>query len=177
MSEGQEGSTPSRGVVKRRRRRPTRCAPDPTSPPPRWRPHWRISPYANTLDSKTAWPSRRDSLVARNVAAYVRWNAMAMVARPHIKNHGIGGHRSYASYRRSRGRLQWFFKEDDLVRLLPGPLFVGRHAAPFVEGGSLKPSSTIAARRWVEVVLLLLPTPTSCPTSGSSPPSPWASAL
>jgi pyruvate dehydrogenase E1 component len=95
-----------------------------------------ISPYANTLDSKTAAKlPPEDSLVARNVAAYVRWNAMAMVAKANIKNHGIGGHiASYASYSAIyEVGFNWFFKEDDLV-YFQGHSSPGVYARAFVEG-------------------------------------------
>ncbi|MCK9547586.1 MAG: pyruvate dehydrogenase (acetyl-transferring), homodimeric type [Sphaerochaeta sp.] len=95
-----------------------------------------ISPYANTLDAKTSakLPSE-DSLVARNVAAFVRWNAMAMVAKANLKNHGIGGHiASYASYSSIyEVGFNWFFKEDDLV-YFQGHSSPGVYARAFVEG-------------------------------------------
>jgi pyruvate dehydrogenase E1 component len=95
-----------------------------------------ISPYANTLDAKiSAKLPPEDSLVARNVAAYVRWNAMAMVAKANLKNHGIGGHiASYASYSAIyEVGFNWFFKEDDLV-YFQGHSSPGVYARAFVEG-------------------------------------------
>lgn len=95
-----------------------------------------ISPYANTLDAHTsAKLPAEDSLVARNVAAFVRWNAMAMVARANLKNHGIGGHiASYASYSSIyEVGFNWFFKEDDLV-YFQGHSAPGMYARAFVEG-------------------------------------------
>ena len=51
------------------------------------------TPYTNTIppEDEAKMPGE-DSLVARNVAAYVRWNAMAMVARANKDGRSLGGH-------------------------------------------------------------------------------------
>ncbi len=41
-----------------------------------------LTPYSNTILPENEEQIPGDSLLARNVAAYVRWNAMAMVAKP-----------------------------------------------------------------------------------------------
>ncbi len=95
-----------------------------------------ISPYANTLNGEgVAQLPQEDSLVARNVSAYVRWNAMAMVAKANLKHHGIGGHiASYASYSSIyEVGYNWFFKGDDLV-YFQGHSSPGMYARAFVEG-------------------------------------------
>ncbi|MFA5447841.1 MAG: pyruvate dehydrogenase (acetyl-transferring), homodimeric type [Sphaerochaeta sp.] len=95
-----------------------------------------LSPYANTLSADHPDQLPRDeSLVARNVAAYVRWNAMAMVAKANLKNHGIGGHiASYASYSSIyEVGFNWFFKGDDLV-YFQGHSSPGIYARAYVEG-------------------------------------------
>jgi len=56
------------------------------------------TPYANSLVPEDSEKMPGNSLTARNVAAYVRWNAMAMVAKANKLNEGIGGHiASFAS--------------------------------------------------------------------------------
>lgn len=95
-----------------------------------------ISPYANTLNGNgVSQLPQEDSLIARNVSAYVRWNAMAMVAKANLKNHGIGGHiASYASYSSIyEVGYDWFFKGDDLV-YFQGHSSPGMYARAFIEG-------------------------------------------
>ncbi len=95
-----------------------------------------ISPYANTLNGQEVEHlPKEDSLVARNVAAFVRWNAMAMVAKANLKHHGIGGHiASYASYSSIyEVGYNWFFKGDDLV-YFQGHSSPGMYARAYVEG-------------------------------------------
>ena len=54
------------------------------------------TPYVNTIQNGAKIPA--NSYIARNVAAYVRWNAMAMVVKANKKIDGIGGHiASFAS--------------------------------------------------------------------------------
>jgi len=56
------------------------------------------TPYANSLNASDSEKIPGNSLVARNVAAYVRWNAMAMVVKANKSFSGIGGHiASFAS--------------------------------------------------------------------------------
>lgn len=100
-----------------------------------------ISPYCNTLlpgeDDKL--PS--DSLTARNVAAYVRWNAMAMVARANKDGLALGGHiATYSSISAIyEVGFNWFFRGPetehgaDLV-YFQGHSSPGVYARAFVEG-------------------------------------------
>ncbi|MFA5514353.1 MAG: pyruvate dehydrogenase (acetyl-transferring), homodimeric type, partial [Sphaerochaetaceae bacterium] len=75
-----------------------------------------ISPYVNSPlhNGEVSLPAD-DSIVAKNVAALVRWNAMAMVAKANKKDHSIGGH--IASFASSSAIYEvgfnWFFKGPD----------------------------------------------------------------
>jgi pyruvate dehydrogenase E1 component len=56
------------------------------------------TPYVNTIspDRQPAFPGDRD--IERRIKSFLRWNALAMVARANLKADGIGGHiSSYAS--------------------------------------------------------------------------------
>ncbi len=56
------------------------------------------TPYVNTIPPEESDKMPGNTEVARNVAAYVRWNAMAMVDRANRDYPGIGGHiATYAS--------------------------------------------------------------------------------
>ncbi|HLW22279.1 MAG TPA: pyruvate dehydrogenase (acetyl-transferring), homodimeric type [Sphaerochaetaceae bacterium] len=101
-----------------------------------------ISPYTNTvIQDKEAVIPKDDSLIARNVSAFVRWNAMAMVARANNNDKGLGGH--IASYSSSSAIYEvgfnWFFKGPD-AEYGPDLIFFQGHSAPgmyaraFVEG-------------------------------------------
>lgn len=101
-----------------------------------------ISPYANSLRPETsATIDPKESLIARNVAAYVRWNAMAMVARANKDGKGLGGH--IASFASSSAIYEvgfdWFFKGPEAT-YGPDLIFFQGHSAPgmyaraFVEG-------------------------------------------
>ena len=58
--------------------------------------HKLTTPYTNTIENGVKIPT--SSNIARRVAAYVRWNAMAMVVKANKKIDGIGGHiASFAS--------------------------------------------------------------------------------
>ncbi len=60
--------------------------------------HQLSTSYINTIPIERSAELPGDSQLARNVAAYVRWNAMAMVAKANKKIEGIGGHiASFAS--------------------------------------------------------------------------------
>lgn len=102
-----------------------------------------ISPYVNTVindEEATSIPAD-DSLVAKNVSAYVRWNAMAMVAKANRDFPGIGGHiASFVSYSAIyEVGFNWFFKGPD-AQYGPDLVFFQGHSAPgtyaraFVEG-------------------------------------------
>ena len=104
-------------------------------------PYEATTPYANTIppDKSARMPS--DSLVARNVAAFVRWNAMAMVAKANKDYEGIGGH--IASFASSAVLYEvgfdYFFKGPespgggDLV-FFQGHSSPGIYARAFLEG-------------------------------------------
>ncbi len=101
-----------------------------------------ISPYTNTIaPERSAKIPKEDSLTARNLAAYVRWNAMAMVARANKDGKGLGGH--IASFSSSSAIYEvgfdWFFKGPD-AEFGPDLIFFQGHSSPgmyaraFVEG-------------------------------------------
>ncbi|MEJ2057378.1 MAG: pyruvate dehydrogenase (acetyl-transferring), homodimeric type [Desulfofustis sp.] len=100
-----------------------------------------LTPYSNTIAPEQEEKIPGDSYIARNVAAYVRWNAMAMVARANKGGLGLGGH--IATYTSVSAIYEvgfnWFFRgpdaEDgaDLV-LFQGHSSPGIYARAFVEG-------------------------------------------
>lgn len=101
-----------------------------------------ISSYVNSLPAaQTPVIDPKESLIARNVAAYVRWNAMAMVARANKDGKGLGGH--IASFSSSSAMYEvgfdWFFRGPDAEHG-PDLIFFQGHSAPgmyaraFVEG-------------------------------------------
>ena len=101
-----------------------------------------ISPYENTMiNEPEAIIPADDSLLARNVSSYVRWNAMAMVAKANRDYPGIGGHiASFVSYSAIyETGFNWFFKGPnakygaDLV-FFQGHSSPGMYARAFVEG-------------------------------------------
>ncbi|MCG8453930.1 MAG: pyruvate dehydrogenase (acetyl-transferring), homodimeric type [Spirochaetales bacterium] len=104
-------------------------------------PDTTVSPYANTIPPDQAEAIPSDSFVAMKVAAYVRWNAMAMVAKANKSPDALGGH--IASFASSAALYEvgfnWFFKGYDAP---DGPdlIFFQGHSAPgmyaraFVEG-------------------------------------------
>jgi pyruvate dehydrogenase E1 component len=101
-----------------------------------------LSPYSNTItpDREEKIP-QGDSLTAMRVAAFVRWNAMAMVARANKDGGGLGGH--IASFASSAVLYEvgfnWFFRGPeaehgaDLV-FFQGHSAPGVYARAFVEG-------------------------------------------
>jgi pyruvate dehydrogenase E1 component len=50
------------------------------------------TPYINTISAKDEVPYPGDLEIERRIKAFVRWNAMAMVARANKYDDGIGGH-------------------------------------------------------------------------------------
>ena len=101
-----------------------------------------LSPYSNTLPpGKGEVIPAEESFIARNVAAYVRWNAMAMVARANLGDKGLGGH--IATYTSISALYEvgfnWFFRGPeaeqgaDLV-YFQGHSSPGIYARAFVEG-------------------------------------------
>ncbi len=101
-----------------------------------------ISHYANTIPpaEEDKMPAE-DSLTARNVAAYVRWNAMAMVVRANKDGKALGGH--IATYSSISAMYEvgfdWFFRGPeaehgaDMV-YFQGHSSPGVYARAFVEG-------------------------------------------
>jgi pyruvate dehydrogenase E1 component len=100
-----------------------------------------LTPYTNTIPPEEQEPMPGDSLIARNVAAYVRWNAMAMVARANRDGKGLGGH--IATYTSLSAiyevAFNWFFRGPeapggaDLI-YFQGHSSPGVYARAFVEG-------------------------------------------
>ncbi len=101
-----------------------------------------ISPYVNTVfKNPPAMIPHDDSLTARNISAYVRWNAMAMVVRANSGGKHLGGH--LASYSSCSSIYEvgfnWFFRGPesdnggDLV-YFQGHSSPGIYARAFVEG-------------------------------------------
>lgn len=101
-----------------------------------------LSPYTNTiLPSNSEKMPQDDSYTAMKVAAYVRWNAMAMVARANKEGSSLGGHiASFASAAvLYEVGFNWFFRGpdsefgQDLV-FFQGHSAPGIYARAFVEG-------------------------------------------
>ena len=101
-----------------------------------------ISPYINTTIADTSAVIPPDeSLIARNVSAFVRWNAMVMVAKANADGKGLGGH--IASYSSSSAMYEvgfnWFFKGPesehgaDMI-YFQGHSSPGVYARAFIEG-------------------------------------------
>ncbi|THB72892.1 MAG: pyruvate dehydrogenase (acetyl-transferring), homodimeric type [Desulfobulbaceae bacterium] len=100
-----------------------------------------LTPYSNTIAPQDEDKIPEDSLIARNVAAYVRWNAMAMVARANKDGRGLGGH--IATYSSVAAMYEvgfnWFFRGPnapagaDMV-YFQGHSSPGVYARAFVEG-------------------------------------------
>jgi len=100
-----------------------------------------ITPYCNTIVPENEEKIPGNSLTARNVAAYVRWNAMAMVARANKDGKGLGGH--IATYSSISSMFEvgfnWFFRGSqaehgaDMV-YFQGHSSPGIYARAFVEG-------------------------------------------
>ena len=101
-----------------------------------------LSPYGNSIPpgQGEAIPPE-ESFIARNVAAYVRWNAMAMVARANKDGKELGGH--IATYTSISALYEvgfnWFFRGPqapdgaDMV-YFQGHSAPGVYARAFVEG-------------------------------------------
>ncbi len=100
-----------------------------------------LSVYGNTVFPDEAAQMPEDSLIARNVSAYVRWNAMAMVARANRGDSHLGGH--IASFASASVLYEvgsdWFFKGPDApggadLIYFQGHSSPGMYARAFVEG-------------------------------------------
>ena len=104
-------------------------------------PNTTISPYKNTIPPDKAEKIPGDSLTAMRVAAYVRWNAMAMVAKANLSPDALGGHISSFSSSSSIYEVgfNWFFRGHDAPNG-PDLVYFQGHSAPgmyaraFVEG-------------------------------------------
>jgi pyruvate dehydrogenase E1 component len=100
-----------------------------------------LTPYSNTIPPDEEDKIPGDSLTARNVAAYVRWNAMAMVARANKDGRALGGH--IATYSSISAMYEvgfnWFFRGPeaehgaDMV-YFQGHSSPGVYARAFVDG-------------------------------------------
>ncbi len=103
--------------------------------------HRLSTPYINTIAPERSEQMPENRLIAHNVAAYVRWNAMAMVVRANKKIDGIGGH--IASYTSSSFLYEigfdYFFRGpnaengEDLI-FFQGHSSPGIYARAFIEG-------------------------------------------
>ncbi len=74
-----------------------------------------ITPYSNTIPPENEEQLPDTALVARSVAAYVRWNAMAMVAKANRNDKELGGHIATYSSVASLYEVgfDWFFRGPD----------------------------------------------------------------
>jgi len=100
-----------------------------------------LTPYTNTISPADEEKIPGDSILARNVAAYVRWNAMAMVARANKEGKNLGGH--IATYTSVSAIYEvgfnWFFRGPqaesgaDMV-YFQGHSSPGIYARAYVEG-------------------------------------------
>jgi len=91
-----------------------------------------LSPYTNTiLPGNSEKIPLDDSYTAMKVAAYVRWNAMAMVARANKEGRNLGGH--IASFASSAVLYEvgfnWFFRGSD-SEFGQDLIFFQGHSAP-----------------------------------------------
>jgi len=100
-----------------------------------------LTPYSNTILPENEEQIPADSLLARNVAAYVRWNAMAMVAKANKNGKGLGGH--IATYTSVSAMYEvgynWFFRGPDApsgadMIYFQGHSSPGIYARAYVEG-------------------------------------------
>lgn len=100
-----------------------------------------LSPYSNTILPENEEKIPGNSVIARNVAAFVRWNAMAMVARANKDGKGLGGH--IASYTSVSAMYEvgynWFFRGPEAssgadMIYFQGHSSPGIYARAFVEG-------------------------------------------
>ena len=100
-----------------------------------------LSPYMNTIPPDKSAVIPEDSLIAKNVSSFVRWNAMAMVVRANKDGKGLGGH--IASFSSAailyEVGFNWFFRGPDSEDGADMVFFQG-HSSPgiysraFVEG-------------------------------------------
>lgn len=100
-----------------------------------------LTPYSNTILPENEEQIPGESLIARNVSAYVRWNAMAMVARANKDGKELGGH--IATYTSVSAMYEvgfnWFFRGPDATYgadmiYFQGHSSPGIYARAYVEG-------------------------------------------
>jgi pyruvate dehydrogenase E1 component len=100
-----------------------------------------LTPYSNTILPEDEEQIPGDSDIARNVAAYVRWNAMAMVAKANKNGKSLGGH--IATYSSAAVMYEvgfnWFFRGPNSLHgadmvYFQGHSSPGVYARAFVEG-------------------------------------------
>jgi pyruvate dehydrogenase E1 component len=100
-----------------------------------------LSPYMNTIPPDKSAEIPQDSLIAKNVSSFVRWNAMAMVVRANKGDMGLGGH--IASFSSAailyEVGFNWFFRGPDSkdgadMVFFQGHSSPGIYARAFVEG-------------------------------------------
>ncbi len=100
-----------------------------------------LTPYSNTILPENEVQIPGDSVLARNVAAYIRWNAMAMVAKANKEGKELGGH--IATYTSVSAMYEvgfnWFFRGPDAASgadmiYFQGHSSPGIYARAFVEG-------------------------------------------
>ena len=133
-----------------------------------------LTPYCNTIPPDQETPIPEESFIARNVAAYVRWNAMAMVARP------------WAVILQPTHRFLPFSRWDSTgFFAVPMPRLVltwsiSRDTVPqecthalLLKAGWTNNISSIFARRLAAMAFPPTLIRGSCPISGSSPLFPW----
>jgi len=100
-----------------------------------------LTPYTNTISPADEEKIPGGSIIARNVAAYVRWNAMAMVARANKDGKNLGGH--IATYTSVSAIYEvgfnWFFRGPEAeagadMIYFQGHSSPGIYARAYVEG-------------------------------------------
>jgi pyruvate dehydrogenase E1 component len=104
-------------------------------------PYKATTPYINTIPPHESARMPGDTNIARSLAAYIRWNAMAMVVRANRKGTGLGGH--IASFSSSAALYEvgfdYFFKGlnykngGDLI-FFQGHSSPGMYSRAFLEG-------------------------------------------
>jgi pyruvate dehydrogenase E1 component len=92
-----------------------------------------LTPYCNTIAPEDEEKIPSDSQVAMKVAAYVRWNAMAMVARANKGGKELGGH--IATYTSVSSMFEvgfnWFFRGGETEHG-PDMIYFQGHSSPGV---------------------------------------------
>ncbi len=145
--------------------------------------HAVSTPYINTIAPEDEPWFPGDEQLERRIRAFIRWNAAVMVVRANKRAEGIGGHLStFASSAAlyDVGFNHFFRGKDDG---LPGDhVYIQGHASPgiyaraYLEGRLDEATARqLPSRDRRRRASPATPTPGSCPTSGSTPRSRWAS--